>query len=120
MSLTAHCLRNKRVGGPRGSDAKQVLHLMQQKPVGYKAVCRATSPKYPNINLWLAAMANLKYTSIMANTWSTTLQAAKRNCHVGVELIEIDYSAYMHWYYFGCRAVDNSNNNQQGHLSFEE
>ncbi len=112
--------KKKGVGWPQGSDAKQVLRHMQQKPVGYQAVRRATSIKYPNTNLWLAAMADSKHTSIMANTWSTTLQAAKRKRRVGGELIEIDYSTYMHWYYFGCHAVDDNNNNRQGHLSFEE
>ncbi len=67
--------KKKWVGWPCDADAKRVLHHMQQKPVGYKVVCRATSLKYPNTNLWLAAMVDSKHTSIMTSTWSTTLQA---------------------------------------------
>ncbi len=34
--------------------------------------------------------------------------------------MEIDYSEYMHWYYYGRHSVDDNNNNRQGRLSFEE
>jgi hypothetical protein len=112
--------KKKGVGWPRGSDAKNVLKHMQGKQVGYQAVRQATNEKYPNTNLWLAAMADSKHTSIMANTWSTTLPKATRKRRVGGDLIEINYSEYMHYYYFGRHSVDDNNNNRQGRLSFEE
>ncbi len=65
-------------------------------------------------------MANSKHTSVMANTLLTTLNKAKWKWHVGGNLVEIDYSEYIHNYYFGHHAVDNNNNNHQGQLSFEE
>ncbi len=65
-------------------------------------------------------MADSKHTAIMANTWSTTIPKAKRERRVGGRLVEIDYSEYMNWYYFGRHAVDDNNNNRQGQLSFEE
>ncbi len=59
-------------------------------------------------------MADLKHTLIMANTWSTMLPKAKCKRRVGRNLVEIDYLEYMHYYYFGCHAVNNNNNNCQG------
>ena len=105
--------KKKGVGWPRGSDAKTVLSHMQGKDVGYQTVRKASSEKYPGTNLWLAAMADSKHTSIMANTWSTTLSKAKRKRRVGGELVEIDYAEYMHLYYFGCHSVDDNNNDCQ-------
>ncbi len=69
--------------------------------------------------MWIA-MADSKHMSIMANTWSTTIPAAKRKRRVGGQLVEINYSEYMNWYYFGRHSVDDNNNNRQGRLSFEE
>ncbi len=34
--------------------------------------------------------------------------------------MEIDFSEYMHWYYFGHHSIDDNNNNRQGWLLFEE
>ncbi len=99
---------------------KNVLRHMQGKQVGYQAVRQGTNPDYPTTNLWIASIANLKHTSVMANTWSTTPSKAKRKQHVGGNLIKIDCSEYMHYYYFGCHAVDNNNIDCQGQLSFEE
>ncbi len=93
---------------------------MQGKQVGYQAVRQGTNPDYPTTNLWIVSIANLKHTSVMAKTWSTTLPKAKRKWHVGGNLVEIDYSEYMHYNYFGCHAIDDNNNNCQGQLSFEE
>ncbi len=90
------------------------------KGCGVQTVHNASSKKYPGTNLWLAAMVDSKHTSIMAITWSTTLPKAKRKCCIGGELVEIDYAEYMHWYYFSCHYVDDSNNNCQGWLLFEE
>ncbi len=105
---------------PKGSNAKNVLRHMQGKQVGYQAVRQGSNPDYPQTNLWLASMADSKHTSVMANMWLTTLPKAKCKRRVGGNLIEIDYSEYMHYYYFGRHAVDNNNNNRQGRLSFEE
>ncbi len=65
-------------------------------------------------------MADSLHTSIMANTWFTTLPKAKRKRHVGGDLVQIGYSKYMHWYYFGHHSIDGNNNNCHGWLSFEE
>ena len=66
-------------------------------------------------------MADSKHTSIMANTWSTTLKTGSRKKRrVGNDIVEIQYGEYLFWYYFGRHAVDDNNNNRQGHLSFEE
>ncbi len=112
--------KKKGVGWPRGSDAKNVFRHMQGRDVGYQVVRKASNPKYPDTNLWLAAMADSKHTSIMANTWSTTLPKAKRKRRVGGNLVEIDYCEYMHWYYYDQHSVEDNNNNHQGHLPFEE
>ncbi len=82
--------KKKGVGWPAGSDAKTVLDHMQGKDVGYKTVWKASSEKYPGTNLCLATLADREHTSIMANTWSTTLPKTKRKCRVGGELVEID------------------------------
>lgn len=112
--------KKKGVGWPKGSDAKNIVRHMHGKDVGYQVVRKAENEKYPTTNLWIAAMADSKHTSIMANTWSTTIPKDKRKRRVGGELITIDYSEYMYWYYFGRHAVDDNNNNRQGRLSFEE
>ncbi len=93
--------KKKGVGWPGRSDARNAIALTQGKKVDYQAVRKASLAKYPNSNLWLAAMVDSKHMSIMANTWSRTLQKAKRKHCVGGELVEINYSKYMHWYYFG-------------------
>ncbi len=111
--------KNKGVNWPRISDAKNVFCHMQGRDVGYQVVCKASNPKYPDTNLWLAAMANSKHTSIMANKWSTTLPKAKRKRQVGGNLVEIDYSEYMYWYYYGQHSVNDNNSNHQGRLSFK-
>mmetsp|Transcript_21172 Transcript_21172/g.44313 ORF Transcript_21172/g.44313 Transcript_21172/m.44313 type:complete len:323 (-) Transcript_21172:81-1049(-) len=113
-------LKQKGVGWPKGSDSKNILRHMQGKEVGYQAVCKGSNPDYPDTRLWVASMADSKHTSTMVNTWSTTLPKAKRKRRVGGRLVEINYSEYMHWYYFGRHAVDDNNNNLQGRLSFEE
>ena len=66
-------------------------------------------------------MADSKHTAIMANTWSTTIEKGrKRKRRVGDELVELSYGEFQHYYYFGRHAVDDNNNNCQGHLPFEE
>ncbi len=109
-------LKKKGVGWPAGRDANNVLRHMQGKDVGYQTVRKASNPNYPDTNLWLVAMADSKHTSIMCNTWSITLPKDKRKRRVGGELIEIDYSEYIYWYYYGRHSVDDNNNNRQGRL----
>ncbi len=53
---------------PRGFDAKNLFHHMQGRDVGYQIVRKASNPIYLDTNLGLAAMANSKHMSIMANT----------------------------------------------------
>lgn len=79
--------KKKGVGWPAGSDAKNALAHMKGKKVG--TICNLQGI-HPNINLWVAAMADSKHTFIMANTWSNTLPKVKRTRHVDRELEQID------------------------------
>ena len=59
--------------------------------------------------------------SILTNNWSTTFDKGNKKIHcVGGDLVELTYGEFQHWYYFGRHAVDDNNNNRQGHLPFEE
>ncbi len=93
-------LKKKGAGWPAGSDVSNVIRYMQEKEARYQVVQKATNENYPDTNLWLVAMEDSKHTSIMCNTWSTTLPKDKRRRGVGGELIEIYYSEYIYWYNF--------------------
>ncbi len=93
-------LKRKGVSWPAGSHANNITCHMQGKDVGYQTAHKASNPNYPDKNLWIVAMADSKHTSIMCNTWSTTLLKGKRTRQVGRELIKIDYSKYIYWYYY--------------------
>ncbi len=67
-----------------------------REKMGYQMVWKASSKKYHGTNLWLAAMVDSTHMPIVANTLLTTLPKAKRNCCIGGELVEIEYSEYMH------------------------
>ncbi len=88
--------------------------------MGYQVIYKDTNPNYPDTNWWIASVADSKYTSIVANSWSTTLPKAKHMSFFGGRPVEIDYLGYMYWYFFGRHAVEDNNNNNPGCLSFED
>ena len=119
--LYSTCVIKKRKYWPAGTKAEEIIQHMHDKDVGYHIVRCGQSKKFEGIDVWIGAMADSKHTSIMANTWSTTLQhGPMKKRRVGHDLIEIAYGEYQHWYYFGRHAVDDHNNNRQGSLSLEE
>ena len=108
----------KRKYWPVGTEGDVLLERMSGKEVGSMCVREGTKD---GTKVWIAAMADSKHTSIMGNTWSTTIEKGrKRKRRVGGEMIELSYGEYQHWYYYGRHAVDDNNNNRQGHLPFEE
>ena len=89
--------------------------------MGAIRVRRGVHADWPKCEVWIGAMVDSKHIGIMANTWSTTLpmgDAKKRR--VGMDLVDMQYREFQHWYYYGRHAVDDNNNNRQGCLSFEE
>ncbi len=90
----------------------KIVH-MQEKNVGYQTVWKVSSEKYPSTNLWLASIADKQA------YFNHCKHKVNDNPPKGVELVEINYSEYMHWYIFGHHSVENNNKNNQGCLSFE-
>ena len=119
--LFATCVIKKKQHWPKGTDGNALLQVMQGREVGTQCVRKGTHHDWPDCQVWIGMMADSKHVSIMANTWSTTCPAGtpRKRCVSG-SLVEVTYGEYMHWYYYGRHAVDDNNNNRQGHLPFEE
>lgn len=124
MSIGRYCLlgqphlRGKVLVGLR-SDARHVVARMQHKKVGHQAVRKVSSVKYPNTNLLLAATADNRHTSIMANTSlqsfkmpSTSIVLVKR-CWDWLNLVHA-------MVFFGRHSVDNNYSNLWGWLFLEK
>ena len=97
--LYGTCVIKKKAAWPAGTEGNVLLAEMAGKDVG---TVRVWTGEKDGTRVWIAAMADSKHTSIMANTWATTLEKGqKRKRRVGGELVEIAYGEYLHWYYFG-------------------
>ncbi len=84
------------VGWPAGSDAKTWLIICKEEcwiagcEKGIFSQVSRYQPKYPDTNLWIAAMVESKHMSIMDNTWIATFLKAKHNHCIRQELVEIN------------------------------